>query len=372
MSEKRKELILIGLIASLAFMMAIFWIVRYGGLSMEGDATRLTLAAEAVQEEGTITPSRWAYPNGFALPVLLGYLSQITSLSIKDIQFFSPVWVVVIVLIAFLVYKQFLNNSKLGGFAVLLLLIQPDFIFYIFRGSHEKTTWTLGFLILLLWVKNWQIKRISYQIPGVLSVYILLWGIITNNAYFASTLILMFLIAMVLNLLLNWYMARKGKPGGFRDSNRMIYILISGFLLVFVFITYVYSPAMGFYNTLESVVNKLATLFLAGDVQSEPYSYVQSAWTSTGMYLALTAFQWCIVIVSIVGWIRDGLIILRKGHQSLEPAKFLLWSFYFGILVQLGAAVVLDFAGFLASNTQVRLFTPFAIFTAPYAAAVFR
>ena len=356
------------LLILLASLLGFYWQSRYGGLEMEGDAANLSLAGEGVAQEAVLVPSHKAYPNGFGLPALMAFLNRITSMSIPTIQSGSYIWAAVIALVAYLAYRELLIDIPVAGMAVLFLLIQPDFLFYILRGSHEKITWTFGLLILWLWVRSRKNRRLSLQIASVLSVYILLWGMITNNAYFASTLIALFCIAILASYPIMWLLSRKDKETIRSGETRMVYILLLGFMLVYIFITYTYPPALSFYGTLGILGDKVTTLFLAGETQSQPYTYVQTAWRSSAIYLALTGFQWLIVAASFLAWLRDALRLRKTGREGLSQPRFLLWLFYLGIIIQLAFAVVMDFAGFLSSNTQVRLFTPFAILSSPYAA----
>jgi len=88
------------------------------------------------------------------------------------------------------------------------------------------------------------------------------------------------------------------------------------------------------------------------------YQYFEHAWRSQPAYLVLTGLQWLIALVSLVAW-GKGLIKLT----SLDQKHWLVWLMYsaFGVLLLYG--VVADFAGFLSSNNQLRMFTPFTLFS---------
>ena len=53
---------MVGMLLGLAALMALYWILRYGGLAIEGDAVRLSLAAEGTLVEGRLVPQRMQYP----------------------------------------------------------------------------------------------------------------------------------------------------------------------------------------------------------------------------------------------------------------------------------------------------------------------
>ena len=346
--------------------------LRYGGWSIEGDAMRLTIAAEAVAHEGKLVPSQF-YSNGYAYPALLVFLGQITNLPIQVYQFVGSFWLVVIGLVAYLAYRELLSDVRLAALSVFLLLLQPDFIFYILRNSHERITWTCGLLILWLWVRHARVSQISTQLMGILAVYLILWAMIANNAYLASTIVTTYLIALLLSATFERVMPRLfPSTTGWLVERRLLYIPLTGLVLVFVFVTYAYSPARAYYLTLNSIVERLATLFLAADSSSsQPYNYVQSAWVSQEAYFLLTGTQWLIVLASGAAWLRDGARIISQGTNALSRTRWLLWFFYIGFAAQLAMGVIIDFTGFLASNLQVRLFTPFALILTPLTATWF-
>jgi hypothetical protein len=82
------------------------------------------------------------------------------------------------------------------------------------------------------------------------------------------------------------------------------------------------------------------------------------AWRDPAAYLAVTGAQWAIAIVSLVIWLW---LLFRLSR--LEPRTRLLWQLYtsFGVLLAFG--LVADFAKFLNSNLQLRMFTPFTLFS---------
>jgi hypothetical protein len=367
---KQHEGLLLILLLSMALLVAVFWSVRYGGPIMEGDATELTLAAEGIMRDGRLVNEE-SYSNGYGYQALLAFLSETTGLSVSRLQFVGSLWLGVIALVAYLVYREYLAEMRVAALAVILLLLHPDFIFYILRNSHERTTWTFGLLILWLWARSSQTRDLRLRLPMIAAFYLLLSAAIANNAYFSSTIVVTFLIAMLASAVLVRLVpltSRTAWAGGF--EKRMGYVFAIGFILLFVFTAYIYAPAESYYHTLVDIAKNMGE-FLSGKesaASSETYGHIPAAWIHPTVYLTLTGFQWAILFSSLAAWLRDGWRLLRHGQSALSRTRLFLWLFYLGFGVQMGLSILSDLSGVLGSNLQVRLFAPLALVATPLAA----
>jgi hypothetical protein len=140
--------------------------------------------------------------------------------------------------------------------------------------------------------------------------------------------------------------------------------------LVFLFITYTYTPALSHYFFLGDFLNRMGGLvFGVQEDSGAPASYIYfgKAWRSMGLYVALVWPQFLIAATSFIRWLLD----IRK-LASFSDRRWFLWWLYaaFGLLLVLGT--IADFAGFLQENLQMRMFTPFMLFAAPVAALALR
>ena len=95
----------------------------------------------------------------------------------------SNLWSLALVFALAWAWRRELRPAWGAAAGVLLLLAQPDFLFYILRNSHERTTWTFGLLVLWLWVRSGRMYGLPALAAGVCTVYLLLWAMIANNAY---------------------------------------------------------------------------------------------------------------------------------------------------------------------------------------------
>ena len=288
----------------------------------------------------------------------------------QDIQLGSAIWVFALAIVAFITYREFVGSAAVAGLGVLFLFLQPDFLFYVVRGGHEKFIWTYALLMLFLLGRSYQ----QVEKPMKLMIYIGLfyltfWAFVANNVYFAAT----FMSAIVLSFMGGWVLNRLGVRSLSVDNTkrqtlmRLIIISMACFILVYIFINYTYRPAMQFYSIFTSLYDKVSMMLLGTQPAETPASYqaFSVAWRSQPAYLMLTGLQWLIVLISLAAW-GIGL----KGLSKLEQKPWLLWLMYsaFGFLLVFG--VVADFAKYMSTNLQLRMFTPFALFSSPLAAGL--
>jgi hypothetical protein len=373
---RRFEHTAVVLLGCLALLIATYWIARFGGYIMEGDATRLTQAAEGILREGRLINDQ-SYSNGYGYSAALAFLSAMTGVTIQDIQLAGSLWLVVIALAAFLTYRELLGSGRAAALGLFLLLCQCDFLFYILRSSHERSTWTFGLLVLWLWARSMRTELGPARAAMGALLYVLLWGIIANNAFFGSTLLLTFTIMVLLGLGLQAVLPRlphlrvAATLGVVKPV--ALYVLLGGAALIFLFTNYLYPPAISYYYTFQLIGERVAVLLFGsetavGEAAVGGVGYVQEAWVSRQAYLVLTGFQWAVLLASGAAWLRDALGLVRRGTAALSRPRLLLWLFYTGYATQMALGVISDLSGAMGGNLQVRLFTPFSLLVCPMAA----
>lgn len=356
----------VNLVLLLLLLLGVFsgayYSLRFGGLTMEVDSSRMTLIADWIKNTATIN-NRYTYSNGVSYGVLIAVFSLVTGLEVQSAQLASFVYVFPLLLAAFIAFREMLGNALAGLLATLILLLQPDFLFYIVRGSHEKFTWAFALLMLYLLFRSQKTTQSSKQLLiFILLFYFAFWGMVMSNTFFASA----YLLAISLGLLIGWLFARTV----FRRHNqsylpeawlkRLLLISTSCFILYYIFTWHIYVPAQQAISLYEQLVDRVFLMFL--DVEPvEPTTSVQyfaTAWRSQSLYLLITGFQWLTALGGFAVWIWSTFRILQ-----LKQSRRFLWQMYtsFGILLLVG--VIADSAGWLSQNLQLRAFTPFAILT---------
>lgn len=357
----------LALLLVFALLAGFYTSARFAGWIAQGDALSQINAAQGTLTAGNlINPGR--YSNGFAYGALLAVTSQVSGISPNQLITWGSVWIAVFALVAFIAYRELLGDARLAALSTLLLFLIPDFLFYVLRGGHERITWMLALLMLFLLARSLH----HAQNPGLLLVHILcfylvFWAMAATNVYFASTFVNAIILALLGAWMLGYISRSRVKDGDQRQPllRRLLIISLACVILVFVFITYTYPPALNFYNLAGDLVNRLGLLlFGAQEMEtSSSFEYLGNAWVNPGVYLALVGPQFLLAAASFGVWAFD----LRKQF-SFDHRRWLLWWLYAASGVLLVVGTLADFTGFLQQNLQLRMFTPFALFIAPLAA----
>jgi hypothetical protein len=359
------------LLSVLLLLVAAFHLARYGPRYSETDTFTFTHHALQVLDQGSLTP-RGAYPNGYGYPALLVFLARLSGLSLVALQRCGgALLAVVIVLPAFLLYRSLTPNRRAALLATLILLLQPDFLFPILRGTHEKFSRALMILALFLLVRYLR-RRSSVALSAglALGVYLLSYGQIAFNSFFANA----YLAAITLALLLLAAAARPGRDSdGEQDpapARLPGYLVLSLLVTVYLFVFHLYPPARDQILQLRHVADRLAALFLDVEVRDPgaPYRPVSGGWVNLGVYFAISAATWLLLVSSGLIWLGQTGRFLRSRSGPRGRRRQILWAFY-GAFAALGAAsIVVDLSGALAGNLQLRAFPACAILAAPVTA----
>jgi hypothetical protein len=352
-----------------AVLVTLFVIVRYGLRWGDSDTGQILEATRNVATQGTISPSGVAYPHGYAYQSIIVAVSQVTGVSVARVDLaVLPFLCAVLALIAFIAFRLLTGSALLGSIAAILLFIQPEFIFEVERGSHEKTT--NGYVLLMVFLITATFARsvsTSTVIGYIISFYIIAWGLITTNSFFGSSFFVSLALALIGGAIA---LGLSFRPGGQRTTiNRLIYTVISGTALVYIFVNYVYSPARNNYGTLHSLIDRVSALFLSFDVQSNPYVSIGSAtgaaWVAPWVYPLLTSFDFLITFAGLLAWCWLAYRFWRGGIRSEGRNLLLLWLFAAAFAIEVAVSAVVDFSGFLGSNLQIRIFPLFVLFAIP-------
>ena len=355
--------LLVTLLLLLGILSGAYSVLRFGGRTMEVDAARMALSADGIIHTGRIA-NRYAYPHGVGYAAVLSVLGLVTGLEIQTLLWVAALLVFITLLAAFIAYRELLGGNATALAATLLLLLQPDFLFYIVRGSHEKFTWTFAVLMLFFLIRGQDQNRSNKQLLiNILLFYVSFWGMVMSNAYFAST----FLMAIIVGLVIGWLLVRfrfRGPQEQYLPEvwmKRLLWLTLSCFVVYFVFINYVYVSVQESISFYTAIFDRIGILVFGAAPVTAPstFEYFASAWRSPGAYQLVTAIQWLSAVGGVVVWLVSLLYIKR-----LTTKQRFLWQMYTGYGVILAAGTFIDFAGFLNENLQIRLFAPFAMFSA--------
>jgi hypothetical protein len=362
-----------------ALVVGAYFTFRFGGRWAEVDTAQQSTSIRAmVVEQALIPPSYELYPNGYLFSVLSTFLLAFTGLSAAELlQWLYPLISASLVVIAWPTYRELTGSAGAATLATLLLLAQPEFLFVILRGSHERVLRALLFASILLLAQS--VRRIAEGRPSVAHVLLFqltLYAIIATNSFFGSS----YFIALLVALVGSSFAIYLG-PGLAAVSSalrrRVLYAPILALVLVFLFNTFIYPPAGSTASQLPTILDRLSQLFLTTDAASrdptvtlhDPYAGIFSQWVDFRIYLLLSIGTFALMGSSAIIWARQGLRWLAQQDNPPTLGQWTLWLLFAAFLLQGVLSIVADRAGALGGNLQHRTFPTFAMVGTPVVAA---
>jgi hypothetical protein len=338
-----------------------YYVLRYHGLWTETDTATITLAIESIRKEGVLLPKGFLYQHGFGYQGNSLALIYATGLSTQTLQaiFYPFLAVAGLILTSYVFFREVLRDHRAAMLASMLLLFQPEIMFVTLRGSHEKMTWPLMMLALTILYRSvgQPLRRMTIY---VILFYVAVFAIDTTNVFFGSV----FLVAVILSMTLGFFLFRFWRtdrpPLPRKDLQRLMYISLSGGILIFIFIVYVYPPALTNLLMFRNIMDQLSALLLSFEVKAQPYGYISTGWINSQVYLMLTIFTWLVIGTSFLEWLRHGWSMFR-GKTAQGLVENLDWLLYTGFAIQIALSIGVDLSGALAANMQLRLFPSFTV-----------
>jgi hypothetical protein len=352
-------------------LLSVYPLVRFRGRWGEADTFHNIRYTQNNLAEGTLEPSGEFYVNGYGYQVFTLMIHFLGGLSLVEIQIFGSSLLMIWVLFpAWLLYRELTDSTTGATLAAIFLFVQPEFLFPLLRGTHEKFARGLMFLCLYFLVRSLRLKtKTAHAVGFIVAFYLSGYALITFNNLIATS----FIFGLFLSILLSYLLLRKRSfvmlsLGESSVLPRMVLVVISTLVLAFVFTFYLYPPAQTQLLIMKNIWERLSALFLqVEETATNPYSVIGYLWTSLPVYFLISLSNWVILIVSIWFWFRMGMRFLKSNERS-GRRELLLWSFYTAFAVQGAASILVDISGALSSNLQHRFFPSFVMLAAPLVA----
>lgn len=361
-----------GLLPLLAFALVAgaYFVVRPGGLWSESDTGAMALAIRAVAGSGHLTPNDVSvYANGYGYQVVSTAILAFTGLSVTALQqLVYPLVTTLLVLPAWTLYRELTGSSRIASLATLLLMLVPEHLFAVLRGSHERLD--RAFLLTALWLLVRSLRFRDDRPRFAIHVGLVLlatYGLIATNALFGMSFVLALGTALVLSIV-----AGRGPLGvrhHARETTRLLrWTAGAAVTLVAIFVLFVYPPVGQSLRALSVIPETLVHLVFTGGVAHDPYGNVVAAWVSPAAYWILSMADYLVLGTSAIIWLWLGWSWLRGGHPA-SLGVWVLWLLYAAFAAQGAASVVSDRTGALEGNVLYRSFSVFATMAAPLVAA---
>ncbi len=359
----------IALLLGAIFLVALYMLIRYGGLWGETDTAIFTQAMRAMIAENSLIPSGGAYSNGYGYQVLGIWLAQMSGMKISSLQLYVAIllapWVV---LPAWLLYRELTFSNRAATLACIILLVQPDFLFPLLRGTHEKFTRGLVLICLFLLVRSMHNQQNFRRLVGLMfAFYISAYALISFNNLLATS----FIAALALTVLLIWFLHRwigSVSEEKFAIHTRLMYVIFSLLVIAFIFMFYAYPPAQNQIRIQHTIADRLVAILIQKEkITSNPYTVVTEGWISLPVYFGLSLANWLLLGISSIIWFSQASSVVRR-QPFKSRNELLLWSLFAAFAVQGVFSIFIDFSGAVATNLQHRIFPTFVMIASPLSA----
>jgi hypothetical protein len=349
-------------------LLATFFIVRSGGHWADGDSARQALAVRSMIGSGQLNdPNGDVYTNGFGYTALAAFIAQFSGVSVGALQqLVFPLVSALLVVPAFALYQELTGSRKAAMLATVLLLFQPEFLFVILRGSHERMLRALMLIAFWLLVRSSRLRDKPRQLAlHVALFYLTMFGIIATNSLFGVS----FATAIAAAMGLAWITGR-WRPGllslAGATAGRLASVALTVMAIGFLFMFWLYPPASKSLQLLHDLGSRLTAVFLSthAATASNPYAAVAGAWVDLRVYAAVSISDYLLMLLSGVVWVAIGVRWLLGRERPRTAAVWWLWLLYGAFALQGAFSTVADRGGLLG-NLEQRSFPSFAMMATP-------
>jgi hypothetical protein len=358
------------LLALLVFaaLVGVYFVVRPGGRWAESDTAAMASAIRAILATGRLTPdSADVYGNGYGYQAVSVALLAFTGISVDTLQqVVYPVLSALVVLPAWALYRELTGSGRVATLATLLLLLVPEYLFAVLRGSHERIDRIFLMTTLWLLVRSLRFREQRATFAAHLGLVLLMvYGLIATNGLFGLSFVVA--IATTLGVAVVGTRGPAGVRAHAAAATRLLqWTSVAAVLLIILFVA-VYPPFGNSLRELIKIPGSLIDLIINGGSGVNSYSGVLAAWISPAAYLVLSAADYVILLVSGLVWLWLGWSWL-SGRRPSSIGIWMLWTLYAAFVLQGAMSVASDRTGALQGNVLYRAFAVFATIAAPLVA----
>lgn len=346
----------------LFLLIAAYPVLRFGGRLIEGDALEQGAFISSALRAHSVVGVDDVYPNGFAYAAISATLIDFTGISVRTLlNVLYPLATVLLIAPAWCFFKELLGSRRGAALAVVLLCLQPEFLFVVLRGSHER--WLRGAMFVMLWALarslRWGNDPRRFGLHVVL-FYLAASTFVAVNVFFGLSFIMVTSLAMLGAVGIGWWRGRAA--GELRlVVGRLASVTLGTAVFAVAFIFFLYPPAVHSFERFTTLAQKTAVMALTTDTGSSPYQVIFTTWISPQVYFMLSGPDYALMTCSVIVWAWYAWRWLRR-HTALPAAPvLLLWLLYFSLVVQGALAMYADRAGLLGGNLEHRSFPSFAM-----------
>jgi hypothetical protein len=351
-----------GLVVLITLLIGVYFILRYSGLWMESDTANLTTAIRGVLQSGRIVPAGdTAYSNGYAYQVIVTLLSRVTGYEPGLLQqWVLPMAIILLAIPACLLFFEVTGSRRGALIGAILLFTQPEFLFVVLRGSHEKFGRLFMILALFFLFRSFKTRdKLGQFIVYAGLFYLMIYNMLASNFLVSFSFVAALFFGLLIGMLLERLRFRSSDLVG-TTSQRLSLITPVCFILAFLLMFYFYPPIQTSLKTIDSMFGKTQALLLGSETATNVYEGVLNAWVNPAVYILVNLPNWLILIGSLILWGWEGWHWVIRGKAPKSRASWLLWLLYGSFGLQAALSIVSDASG-VFGNLQYRLFPSFAL-----------
>ena len=353
----------------IALLVGVYFVIRPATRWAESDTGLMTEAIRIVTSTGHLTPDvLGVYSNGYGYQAVSAAIMAFTGLPASTLQqVVYPLVASLLVLPAWVLYRELTGSGRIASLAVLLLLLVPEHLFAILRGSHERLDRT--FLFAAVWLLLRSIHHRHDRVRFAIHIGLMLamtYCLIATNVLFGMSFVAA-LTTMVILGVVTARLAASVRPLARRTTALFASTAAAATLLIAVFVAFMYPPVAKSIQALAAIPGGLIDIILNGGASADPYAYVAGAWVNPAAFLLLSIGNVLLLVISAGAWVWLARAWLRGGAPA-SIGVWVLWLLYASFALQGLAGVVSDRTGALQGNIQYRAFSVFGTMAAPLVA----
>jgi hypothetical protein len=346
----------------ITLLIALYFVLRYGGLWAENDTVVQANAIRAVADSGRLIPEdERIYFNGYAYQVIAAFVLGVTGLDVVRLQqLVFPFAILLLATPACLLLYEISGSKRCALVGAVLLFTQPEFLFVVLRGSHEKFGRLFLILALYLLFRSFKYRdKLGLFATYIALFYLAVYGLLASNFLIGFSFVAALAFGLAAGALLETFRLRSVKMIG-ATSRRLFLVVFASFILAFVFAFYTYPPAQQVVLIIDGILGKAQALLAGGESAENVYGSVLSAWVSPAVYVFVNLSNWIILGLSLAIWTWQGYTWVIRKHSPPSRSAWLLWLLYGAFGFQALFSIISDASGYFI-NLQHRVFPSFAL-----------
>ena len=359
--SRRLTVIVITPVILITLYIGLYFVIRYTGHWTENDTASMSVAIRGISQSGKLVPETGdIYSNGYAYQVISAFILAVTGIDTAFLQqIIFPFAILLLAIPACILLYEITGSRSSAVLGSILLFTQPEFLFVVLRGSHEKFGRLFMILALFLLFRSFKSQgklRLFATYVGLF--YLVVYGLLSSNFLIGFSFITALTFGLVVGAILETLRVNLTEMIG-TTTRRLAIVVFTCFIIAFLLIFYFYPPVQYNLRIINGLFGKIGALALGAET-TNVYEGVFNAWINPLVYVMINMANWLIILISFPLWCSQGITWVIKKHSPRSQSAWLLWLLYGAFGFQAILSILSDASG-MFNNLQLRLFPSFAL-----------